>query len=274
MINKSGFTLIEISIVLVILGLIVGGILMGQTLIESAEIRKVIKQREEFETGATSFRLKYNCLPGDCREAFTLGLASAVNGSGTYGQAGNGNGVIGDAADTYEATAFWYHLSEAKMIGWSHPTGLIPLPTETCTLVTPCLARQYTSFSGERAGWWVHSTYSGVFITNNTLPVGAGNYLWIAGSTGQGAVEGAAVFSQLEAYRLDTKIDDGRPLNGIVLAAGDVPDAVYGPTNATIGITDSDNACIVNVLPPQEYSIYSLVADGTSMCSLLIKASF
>lgn len=64
-VNALGFTLIELSIVLVIIGLVIGGVLVGRTLITSAEIRGTISQIEKFDTATNTFRLKYGYLPGD-----------------------------------------------------------------------------------------------------------------------------------------------------------------------------------------------------------------
>ncbi len=83
--DRHGFTLIEISIVLVIIGLIVGGILVGRDLIRLAELRADISAVNKFDAAANTFRLKYNCIPGDCANA-TQFLAGAYNG--------NGNGAI------------------------------------------------------------------------------------------------------------------------------------------------------------------------------------
>jgi prepilin-type N-terminal cleavage/methylation domain-containing protein len=58
---NKGFTLIELSIVLVIIGLIVGGVLGGRELVKQAELRKVLKEAEQFKTAANAFRAKYNC---------------------------------------------------------------------------------------------------------------------------------------------------------------------------------------------------------------------
>src|SRR5262249_3826116 len=77
----KGFTLIELSIVLVIIGLIVGGVLVGQDMILSAQIRNAIKQVEQFNTATEAFKSKYNCLPGNCANATDYGFA--VNGSGS-----------------------------------------------------------------------------------------------------------------------------------------------------------------------------------------------
>ena len=65
--KNKGFTLIELSIVLVIIGLIVGGVLVGQDLIKAAEIRATVSQVEGYNSAVNTFRLKYNGLPGDRR---------------------------------------------------------------------------------------------------------------------------------------------------------------------------------------------------------------
>ena len=57
--KKYGFTLIELSIVIVIIGLIVGGVLVGRDLIRASQLRGLISEVEEFKTAANTFRLKY-----------------------------------------------------------------------------------------------------------------------------------------------------------------------------------------------------------------------
>ncbi len=94
-----GFTLVELSIVLVIIGLIVGGILFGKTLIQQAEIRSAISRLQTFETAYLTFQTKYNCIIGDCKNATDFFGSSYYidthgcthpNGVGN----GNDNGVI------------------------------------------------------------------------------------------------------------------------------------------------------------------------------------
>src|ERR1700735_3151873 len=71
--SEKGFTLIELSIVLVIIGLIVGGILTGQDLIKAAEQRATLAQVEKYNTAVNTFRNKFGGIPGD------LASATAVN---------------------------------------------------------------------------------------------------------------------------------------------------------------------------------------------------
>src|SRR5262249_34097963 len=70
--RREGFTLIELSIVLVIIGLIVGGILVGRDMIRQAGLRSVLTDIEQFKTAITAFEVKYDCLPGDCPNATTF----------------------------------------------------------------------------------------------------------------------------------------------------------------------------------------------------------
>ena len=67
--RRRGFTLIELSIVLVIIGLIAGGVLAGQDLMEAARLRAVISQVERYKTAVVTFKLKYDSLPGDMPNA-------------------------------------------------------------------------------------------------------------------------------------------------------------------------------------------------------------
>jgi prepilin-type N-terminal cleavage/methylation domain-containing protein len=71
---NKGFTLIEMSIVMLILAFLSGGILIGREIIYSAEIRATIKQTDMFSLAYNTFRLKYNCIPGDCPNATDFGF--------------------------------------------------------------------------------------------------------------------------------------------------------------------------------------------------------
>ncbi len=92
---NSAFTLIELSLVLVIIGLVVGGVLVGRDLIKAAEVRSAISQLTQMETSYRTFKLKYNCIVGDCPNATELFGANYYNynvGCTYTNGAGNGNG--------------------------------------------------------------------------------------------------------------------------------------------------------------------------------------
>jgi len=117
--RQSGFTLIEIAIVLVVIGLLLGGILKGQQLINSARVRNLADQYTGVQAAYYSFFDRFKNLPGDMRAAAACSNISsslALCGAAPYTGAtlgGNGNGLIDTIA---EAGAVWGHLSAAQFL--------------------------------------------------------------------------------------------------------------------------------------------------------------
>ena len=106
--RQTGFTLIELSIVLVIIALLVGGVVTGRELIKTAESRSILKQIESLNVAVQIFKNKYKGIPGDLANAISFGLV---------GWNGNGDGLLKDAANGYpivrlwsEPTQFFIHL--------------------------------------------------------------------------------------------------------------------------------------------------------------------
>lgn len=85
---KKGFTLVELSIVLVIIGLLIGGILVGQSLIESAKINAQVKQFQQYDIATTNFKNKFKQVPGDSN------LVAPPYVAGGQSQNGNNNGTL------------------------------------------------------------------------------------------------------------------------------------------------------------------------------------
>jgi prepilin-type N-terminal cleavage/methylation domain-containing protein len=103
--RQRGFTLIEIAIVLVIIGLLLGGILKGQELITGARVKNLINQTDGVKTAYFAFQDRYRALPGDYSAASTNIPNATQNGDGD-GQIEAGN----------EAIAVWDHLSKSGFI--------------------------------------------------------------------------------------------------------------------------------------------------------------
>ncbi len=96
--NQKGFTLVEIAIVLVIIGLLIGGIIKGRTFIDNAKIKNVIRQSEGLTAAIYAYQDRYGKLPGDDDNANTR-WGAATNG--------NGNGLIagGESPDVFQQLA-------------------------------------------------------------------------------------------------------------------------------------------------------------------------
>jgi len=122
--RQSGFTLIEIAIVLVIIGLLLGGVLKGQELITSARVRNLISQQDGVKAAYFGFLDRFRALPGDYNQA-VANIANVAAGSN-----GNNNGQITantvSGATTDEHIAAWDHLSKAGFINGSYSYALSP----------------------------------------------------------------------------------------------------------------------------------------------------
>ena len=108
--KQSGFTLVEIAIVLVIIGLILGGVLKGQSLIDNAKYKNFAKQIQGVRAAVLTFQDQYQAMPGDILNI------SALNSAAT---AGNGDGrIAGGFCDSAseESCLVWSHLRYAGLI--------------------------------------------------------------------------------------------------------------------------------------------------------------
>jgi len=121
--KQSGFTLIELAIVLVIIGLLLGGVLKGQELINSAKVKNMASDFRNIQVYIYAYQDKYKALPGDDAKADAhLGSACITSTSKTCAAntGSHGNGVIeGNWNDTVkedsEAFRFWQHVRMAGL---------------------------------------------------------------------------------------------------------------------------------------------------------------
>ena len=132
---KKGFSIVELSIVLVIIGLLIGAVLAGKELIRQSKIQSVIKEANLYKTAIATFYLKYDALPGDMPNAVSYwgkragtwvdgvdnDCATLPHGTEPYRTEtcnGNGDGRIGEADTTnyHEWFRIWQHLKNAELI--------------------------------------------------------------------------------------------------------------------------------------------------------------
>lgn len=117
--QQAGFTLVEIAIVLVIIGLLLGGVLKGQEMIENGKIKSVISDMKGVSAAFYSYQDRYRSVPGDDAAATTR-FASA----GTTVVNGGGNGALTGAYSTIgvapavgqETANFWQHIRLAGFL--------------------------------------------------------------------------------------------------------------------------------------------------------------
>ncbi len=210
---RAGFTLIELSIVLVIIGLVVSGVLVGQDLIRAASVRSTVTQIEKFNTAANTFREKYGYLPGDIKDPDASNFGFLARGT-LQGQ-GDGDGVLmgrnasyaSGAFQTGETAMFWVDLSTARMI-----EGNFNAITPT-TFGNPVASNFGTWYPEAKLG-------QGNFIY--TYSYNSANYFGMAFvnsiATNNGTVYATSGITVAQAQAIDSKMDDGMAQTGNVIA--------------------------------------------------------
>ncbi|MCH2037540.1 MAG: prepilin-type N-terminal cleavage/methylation domain-containing protein [Rickettsiales bacterium] len=196
--KEKGFTLVELSIVLIIISLIVSGVFVGQSLIEGAKLRSTVTQLGEYNTALNTFELRYNGLPGDVNGA-ALGLTGSGNRDGLL--LGGGTTQANAAG---EPTRFWAHLTEANLI----PGNFEELAAGGAQAIGVNFPESQLGANGI-AVWG--STTTGI----NYYQIGAVN-----GSSNDVHTFSNLTLSVIEAFNLDEKLDNGIPDTGIAGATG------------------------------------------------------
>lgn len=211
---QSAFSLVELSIVLVILGLLTGGILAGQSLIRAAELRAVGTEYSRYVTATQTFRDKYFALPGDMTNATAFwGSATcpATAGTGTQTCNGNGNGELDSAvvAAVYaENFTYWQHLANAGLIEGTY-TGMAGPVSEQHSIGSTNVPP-----SKLNAGLWFVAYDSGSVAAMFPVALPRNNFR-LGGATPH-SHPGNTLMKPEEQWNIDTKIDDGRPGTGAV----------------------------------------------------------
>jgi len=248
--RQRAFSLVELSIVLVILGLLTGGILAGQSLIRAAELRSISTEFSRYIAATQTFRDKYFAIPGDMSNATSFwgkaagtGIDSACADFASTSPAtcnGNGDGRIGNAPEVFEEMRYWQHLANAGLIEGRY--------TGTYTSGAGYAFGVNTPQSKLSPATWYPWHFGNLAATTSDFGGSFGNVLEI------GAWDGGAttppVLRPDEAWNIDVKTDDGAPATGKTIAgkgttarpctsnANNISDA-----NATYNLTNTGVIC-------------------------------
>jgi prepilin-type N-terminal cleavage/methylation domain-containing protein len=231
---QSGYTLVEISIVLVVIGLLVGGILAGHSLIRQSALQSVVSEASQYKSAIIRFKDKYHDYPGDMSDAQDYWGASTNNG--------NGNHIIeaASAASTSgEAFEFWNQLSLSGEIA-GHFTGKSGPAAVMDTVPKVNAPASHVS----NAGWGVTNltNYAG---DNNSYAFNYGNVITFgSASTGNPTIAGA--MKPDEAWNIDTKIDDGKPASGSIIAVEAAGFLAAASTKCTTSNANNDYTGVYN----------------------------
>jgi prepilin-type N-terminal cleavage/methylation domain-containing protein len=255
---RTGFTLIELSIVLVIIGLIVGGIMVGRDLIEAARIRNQVKQLETISSALSTFKLKYNAIPGDFAKnaaAFGLPYQPVVNTGADNGFINDGNGLITMHGTAPEPVVFFRQLVSAGLL--------------------PDQPLKGTNATGANCYFYPQSNPPSYYYSMNLNPrmgmiaamVNGNTHLFLGISECAQlyfiGVSPTGVMTPGQAGAIDQKMDDGVPSTGAIIA--------HEYTNASNqwinGTPDTTAGKCVTTAAAATYN----VGSSTNWCVLLVR---
>lgn len=262
--NKKGFTLIELAVVIVIMGIIVAGVMQGQELIKQANIRAQIKQIEEFDRATAIFKTKYDALPGDIVNPTRFGFFNGAYNASIASLLGNGiindeNGNYSSVNSNIEPTLYFIHLNQSKLINslmtFSNSWGHSCYWNGNYSKTVGC------QFPEGKIGKGGFAAYTGVdgalyyfFGISNYDPLVSNPYLFLS-------ISQTPVLPPTYSFILDNKIDDGIPSTGNVRAVR------LTSNNATTFSNDITlNSCLGS-----SNQIYN-IADERLLCRLSIKS--
>lgn len=239
--HRSGFTLLELMIVIVIFGVLVGGTLAGAQLMRNASLRTVMAELVKYEASVVTFRDQYSAYPGDMRNATNSWGSAGGDGSNSICQNtassteatcnGNGDGkILTSAVDLDETARAWQHLKNAELVtgnfvGTVHGLTQADLLTKVFQPSKRAgIGYQFYTASKPSMGW------TNAPETLDILSIRA------AGTTAASAPLpirlGANSIASLDLYKIETKLDDGKPGLGRIFANYN-SSCITGGTDAT-----------------------------------------
>jgi prepilin-type N-terminal cleavage/methylation domain-containing protein len=236
--KNKGFTLVELSIVLVVISLFIGGVLVGQNMIKSAELNSFVRDMQKLKGAILNFQSQYNNLPGDMDTAFDY-FSTECAATSTLCN-GDGDGIA-EEAETFRA---WKHLDAAKFT--NSGTTAVTGTSVTCAIGTN-MPRTAIDNASAAILHDLGASYSNDTTEARTasLPI-PGQMLQfgkvLATQTAVANCADAGFLSSQQAYSIDKKIDDGLAYNGYVLnsenlsgctaSAGTADDLDYDQANS------------------------------------------
>jgi prepilin-type N-terminal cleavage/methylation domain-containing protein len=264
---KQAFSLVELSIVLVILGLLIGGILSGQSLIRASELRAVTTESMRYTAAVQTFRDKYFAIPGDFSKATSFwgdqGAGGCIDNSATASVStgtcdGDGNGYVytnAGAGNTAELFQFWRQLAFAGLIEGTY-TGVAGPGGGEDTLVGTNAPKSKLN----NGGWTAYSITSN-FGDTQTYTYTYGNLFELGSYVGTSRTYGALLKPE-ELWNIDTKLDDGKPGTGTLIARESMNWNGTAGTKCTTSTSNIDYA-----------GLYNLSNSGVS-CAAYFKEAF
>lgn len=205
--KKSAFSLIELSIVLIIIGLLVAGVTGGASLIKSSELRSVIGEARAWAVSVNGFYNQFGYLPGDYSTAI---------GSASVGDADSKIEYLNESTIA-EGRAAWFQMKGAGVVD---STVISSAPVATTSVAgSVVFGSQVPSSKIKSSGWdfdYNTTSLQNVVVLTGTISA-AGT---VANTLVNGTVTSTGAITPTDALSIDSKVDDGKANTGKIRGVG------------------------------------------------------
>lgn len=249
--KDCGFSLLEIAVVMLIIGLIIGSVFVGRYMIRAAEIRSIMKEADAYVTAVNTFKIKYNALPGDMLDATNyFGQKLDCSDRAETSLTCNGNsdgriyGGVSGVTTVNESFLLWQHLANAGLISGAYNgvEGLLgPLHVE------PGINTPITRISDAAWSSLYQNFSDGITISTEHWFMNYGNFLTLGRydpnlDPGNDHWNHIPSTTPAEAWGIDQKVDDGKPGAGKFVARywSIIGSATPVSNSCTLATSDTD----------------------------------
>jgi prepilin-type N-terminal cleavage/methylation domain-containing protein len=277
--KKSAFSLIELSIVLIIIGLLIAGVTGGASLIKSSELRAAISEARGWSTAVNGFYNQFNAFPGDYNVAIGSATGAAGNSNSQINAFTAANNPSGTASTTagcvttgvpaagcsYEDNVAWVQLKNAGVVD----TNIVSAPTLAATWLAATNASYGVTNpqSKIKSSGWLFDYGSANGSTAGTNQLGQNVVILSGAPSGapdatnsyvNGTAKASGAITPADALSIDTKVDDGKYSTGRIQGIN---------PNATFGAVTGDNTCGVSATVGTAPTAYN-TSKTTKNCAI------
>jgi len=251
--NKRGFTLIELSIVLIIIGLLIVAVNSGTSLIRNAKLRSVTNEAKQYQVAVNSFFMKFDKYPGDFKQSLGEGNDGSVPGDGD-------DQIEWRAGSVNEGLNAWLQLIDSGVLKEDIRSNMTVSEMKANTDSTIIPIKHYPPSAENSAGWIFNSVNDNNIITNYVQIVKSFSSGFGVDADAPTIAKGAgAALNAADAFSIDNKNDDG------VRNSGDIREVVTLSATANDDCDASDDGSVSG--------IYDLNNPNADVCSLAFKVT-
>ena len=276
--TRKAFTLIELSIVLIIIGLLIVAITSGSSLIRNAKLRSITNEAKQYQVAVNSFYMKFDEYPGDFNQQLpAVSSITAAAGAKEDIAIGHNNDIIewvshNGTSPVNEGSNAWLQLVASAILPSDITSNMDVSKMLDVVDITLVPTTHFPTSAENAAGWIFNSDTQNSITTNYVQLVKSFNSQFSSGASSSfsrpliDGAEGGGALTPADAFSIDNKTDDGIRNSGDVREVFAITLADVDVSNAPLDDCDASDTSDVN-------GQYDLDNGTENICSLAFKVT-